>query len=315
MIESKIHNIETPIVLAFTPNYLVPAATTILSILETSPENSSFNIICLMAKPLSSDMKVQLELIDKRRLRFTFINLENKELDIYVDQRYTIAASYRLLLPELLPSYDKVLYIDCDVIVRNNLSSLYHKTNIENYYLAGVIEPTLSFQREYIESLGIENGEYINSGLLLLNLKKLREGNMVSKFLEASKKEGLQFPDQDVINILCKGQILSLHPIYNSIRTFFLPQYKSDFLKRYTDEDWMLVQSIGNIHYTGGKPWDNVTVKLVEWWEVYTRLPNAIKANFNINRKIYCYYKLNQNTIIRNSIDFIKNLYRKFKSS
>src|SRR5690606_9686017 len=143
------HRFETPIVLAFTPNYLVPAATTILSILETSPENSRFQIICLMAKPLSLEMKAQLELININRLIFTFINLENKELDIYIDQRYTIAASYRLLLPDLLPDYDKVLYIDCDVIVRNDLSTLFSITNIENYYLAGVFEPTLSFQRDY----------------------------------------------------------------------------------------------------------------------------------------------------------------------
>ena len=54
-----------------------------------------------------------------------------------------------------------------------------------------------------------------------MNLAQLRQDNMVPRFLEAAKAEGLQFPDQDVLNQLCKDRILGLPPYYNSIRTFF----------------------------------------------------------------------------------------------
>ncbi len=303
----------TPVVLALSPNYLIPAATCILSILQHSDDSDTFHVICLLTDSLSDKDRCELTNIDNKRLVFSFVNLKGRLEGIYINERYTIAASYRLLLPDLLPEYNKVLYVDCDVIVRNNLAELYRETDLSNNYLAGVFEATLDFQIPHMQTIGCEAGQYINSGFLIMNLELLRKDNMVTKFLEASKEEGLEFPDQDVLNQLCKGRILGLPPYYNSIRTFFLPQYKERFLKYYTEGDWNAVQHRGNIHYTGAKPWEAFTIKFAEWWKYYEMLPDNLKMEWQPNKKMYRLYQIYKSPFGRYLIDGALGMYRKVK--
>lgn len=301
------------LVLAFTPNYLVPAATCLLSILEHSSKTETFHVICLLTEALSEKKAQQLAALDSKRLSFTFLDLSGKLDNIYVDERYTVAASYRLLLPELLADYQKVIYIDCDVIVRNDLAKLYREIDLADYYIAGVFEATLEFQELYIMSIGCVPGQYINSGFLVMNLKQLRDDNMVPKFLKAAQKEGLQFPDQDVINQLCQGRILGLPPYYNAIRTYFLPQYKRDFLKYYTEGDWEAVQQHGTVHYTGGKPWNSFTVMFKLWWSYFEKLPRDMKHDYPVDKKIYRLYKMYSSSIGSFVIDSVMKMFRKLK--
>ena len=273
---SKINSI--PLVLAFTPNYFIPAAVCLHSILKHSSEKDLFHVYVLLSEELPEDMKQELGKMDEKRMTFSFINLEGQLSDIYIDPKYTIAASYRLLLPELLPQCDKVIYIDCDVVVRNNLAELYRSTDLGDNYLAAVFEATLDFQVEYLKKIGCEPGKYFNSGFLMMNLALLRSDKMSGKFIEAAKEEGLQFPDQDVLNKLCENRVLGLPPYYNSIRTFYLPQYKEAFLKYYTESDWRAIQEHGTIHYTGTKPWNTFAVQFDVWWRYYKQLPASLKA-------------------------------------
>ena len=82
------------------------------------------HIICLLSEELPDRLKQKIQLIGGERAQYSFINLQGRLQNIYIDAKYTEAASYRLLLPDLLPEYDKVMYIDCDIIVRNNLVKL-----------------------------------------------------------------------------------------------------------------------------------------------------------------------------------------------
>jgi len=304
---------EIPLVISFTENYFIPACVCLSSILKHTSGNECFHVVCLSNEDLPNYIKIEMKKLSLKRLRFTFLNLSGVLSDVYIDERYTEAASYRLLLPDLLTQYDKVLYIDCDVVVRNDLAKLYREVDVSNYYLAGVFEATLDFQKEYLVQLGVQPGHYINSGFLLINLEELRKDDMVSKFLEASKVSYLQFPDQDVINVLCQNKILGLSPVYNSIRTFFLPQYKNDFLSHYSLNDWKDVQKYGTIHYTGAKPWDAYTVKFDVWWENFFELPGSIKKHSRISKKVFLLYYLYLLLAKLKLVDFITNTYRGFK--
>lgn len=310
-IENKLSDI--PVVIAFTPNYFVPAATCLRSILDHSDAANAFHVICLLTEALPEDMKAAMEQLDSNRLHISYINLQGRLEDIYVDERYTVAASYRLLLPGLLPEYEKVIYVDCDMVVRNDLTDLYRKTDITNYYLAAVFEASLDSQLDYLLHLGVKPGNYINSGFLLMNLQKLREDGMVKKLLQAAKTPDLQFPDQDVLNQLCQGKILGLPPYYNSIRTFYLPQYKKDFLRYYIEADWQAVQQHGTIHYTGGKPWDTFTVQFDVWWQYYERLPEAIKKQWKRNDRMWHLYRAYRNGLGKLLIDTARAIYRRSK--
>ncbi|TDS13789.1 lipopolysaccharide biosynthesis glycosyltransferase [Sphingobacterium paludis] len=308
------NQIEVPIVLAFTPNYFVPVATCITSVLQYAGETSKFHFICLLTEALPTAMQELLKDLGAARARFTFMDLTGAvSEEIYVDPKYTIAASYRLLLPSLLPEYDKILYIDCDMIFQNDLSILYHRMDLQDNYMAGVFEATLEVQQAHMQAIGCAPGSYINSGLLLMNLKQLRADDMVSQFLEAAKVEGLAFPDQDVINQLCKGRIVGLPPFWNSIRTFLLPQYKTSFLKFYTEQDWRTVQRRGNVHYTGPKPWNTFTVAFDLWWSYYNRLPVAIKKLITIDPKLVLIATVYRNSLGKFGVKLVQTVYRRLK--
>lgn len=302
-----------PLVVAFTPNYFVPAVTCLYSIFLNMRLDERFHVICLLSEELPARMKQKILLIGEGRASYSFVNLKGRLQDIYVDSKYTEAASYRLLLPDILPECDKVIYIDCDVVVRNNLAELYRSIDLGNNYLAAVFEAPLDFQTERFRSIGCNPMEYINSGFLIMNLELMRRDRMVEKFLEASRADYLEFPDQDVLNQLCKDRISGLPPYYNSIRTFYLPQYKKFFLQKYTEQDWKDIHEHGTVHYTGAKPWNHFTIEFKLWWQYYEQIPREMKDEWRVNWKMYLLYKFNKSAFGTLLIDGVQALYRKLK--
>ena len=225
---------------------------------------------------------------------------------LYIDPRYTEAASLRLLLPELLPELDRILYLDCDIIVRQDLARLWEETDLGDNYLGAVYEAAIEGQAERFRALGCDPAKYFNSGFLLLNLKQMREENVSEKLLEACRVPYLEFPDQDALNQVCQGRVLPLSPLYNSIRTFFIPKYKPDFVRQYGEELWQRVQREATIHYTGGKPWDLFTVQFGAWWRVYDTLPGSIRAEWKPGKmeRFWKFYR----TPLGRIVDLIRGL-------
>ena len=148
-----------PLVVAFTPNYFVPAATCLYSIFENMQMEVRLHIICLLSEELPERLKQKIQQIGGECACYSFVNLKGRLQDIYVDTKYTEAASYRLLLPDLLPEYEKVMYIDCDVIVRNDLARLYYSTELGTHYLAAVFEAPADFQIEHLKAIGCAPSE------------------------------------------------------------------------------------------------------------------------------------------------------------
>ena len=269
-----------PIAIAFTPNYFVQAATLLRSVLDASPQGR-FHVVCLLSEEIPERMKEKLQRLGGNRLSLEFILLKGRLEGVYIDPRYTEAASLRLLLPELLPEQDRILYLDCDIIVRQDLAKLWEKVNLEDHYLAAVYEAAIEGQAERFRALGCDPARYFNSGFLLMNLARMREEKVTEKLLEACRVPYLEFPDQDALNQVCQGRVLPLSPLYNSIRTFFIPKYKADFVRQYSEPLWEQVQREATIHYTGGKPWDLFTVQFDAWWRKYDTLPAEIREEWN----------------------------------
>ena len=301
-----------PLVIAFTPDYFVPAATMLRSLLDSS--EGKFRVICLVTEKIPQRMQDKLERLGGGRLVFEYMELGGRLKDIYTDPRYSEAASFRLLLPELLPDLAKVAYIDCDVIVRKDIARLYEDTDLGNNYLAAVYEAPIEQQAETREAIGCDPRQYFNSGFLLMNLAKMRDENVSVRLLDACRVDYLEFPDQDALNQVCKGRVLPLNPLFNGIRTFFLPQYKSDFVAQYPEGGlWDEVQTSANIHYTGGKPWNLFSVKFGEWWRCYDSLPDEIKKEWTPNRKMYALSRLYAAGLGRWLIEPALSLYRKLR--
>ena len=295
----------TALAIAFTPNYFVQAATTLRSVLNASPDGM-FRVVCMLTEEIPQRMKDELNRLGAGRLELEYILLKGRLKDVYIDPRYTEAASLRLLLPELLPELDRILYLDCDIVVRQDLAKLWEETQLGDNYLAAVYEAAIEGQAERFRALGCDPARYFNSGFLLMNLARMREEKVSEKLLEACRVPYLEFPDQDALNQVCQGHVLPLSPLYNSIRTFFIPKYKPDFVRQYGEGLWEQIQKEATIHYTGGKPWDLFTVQFAAWWRVYDSLPAEIKAEWTPGRmaRFWKFYR----TPLGRVLDAVRNL-------
>lgn len=300
----------TPLAIAFTPNYFVPAAVMLRSLLDSS--TGAFELICLVTEEIPLPMQEKLLAMGEGRLSFRYIPLAGRLQGVYTDPRYTEAASFRLLLPEILPEYDSIAYIDCDVIVRQDIGKLFCETDLGDNYLGVVFEAPIEDQAVRFRALGCDPRCYFNSGFLLMNLKQMRAESVSEKLLEACRVPYLEFPDQDALNQVCQGRVLPLSPIHNGIRTFFLPQYRPDFEQEYPQPGlWEEVQRSATIHYTGGKPWNLFTVQFGAWWKVYDSLPAEIKAEWKPGKmsRVWRLYRTPAGRII----DAARSLKRKLK--
>lgn len=283
------------------------------SVLDSSPKDARYEVICLVSEDIPQRQQDKLVSLAGGRMVFRYVNLSGSMADAYVDPRYSEAASYRLLLPEILPDYDTVIYIDCDVVVRNDLSALYRGIKLDGFLLAAVFETPIEGQAERWTSIGCNPEAYFNSGFLVMNLRQMRAESTSAKFMAELRTDWLEFPDQDVLNKVCQGRVFPLPPVYNSIRTFFLPQYKSSFLSVYPEEDWLAVQEHGTIHYTGGKPWNIFSVRFADWWRVYDSLPGYVRDEWTPQPGIVRLWKLYRLRPVTWAVDTALSIYRRIK--
>ena len=122
----------------------------------------------------------------------------------------------------MFPKYDKCIYIDADTVIPGDISRLYNE-DLGNNYLGCIVDKSTidnEILASYFEEVvGIPRDKYINSGVLLMNSKKLRELKIDEKFLDLYIKYGFDViaPDQDYINSMCYGHIKYLSDIYDAM--------------------------------------------------------------------------------------------------
>ena len=299
-----------PIAIALTANYALPAAVMLKSVLDASIDR--FMVYCLVPEALPPDVVEGWKSMAGGHMDVRCLVMSDALKECYIDPRYTEAASFRLLLPELLPEVDKILYLDCDILVRQDMGRFYRETDLGDNYLAAVYEAPIPGQAARIEKLGLSAESYFNSGMLLMNLSVMRQEKVAEKLLDACKVDYLEFPDQDALNQVCEGRVLPVSPLYNGIRTFFLPQYRHEFERQYPEVSWKELQGAANIHYTGEKPWRGYTVKFGEWWRVYYALPASMRQWFACPSKIRTLSVLYKSRIIEGLLEGARNLRRLF---
>lgn len=134
-----------------------------------------------------------------------------------IDTRgFDVSALSRFFMAEMIPAHEeRILYLDCDTIVKDSLAPLW-ELPLEGYALAAAMEPTVGMNIKGQIDLTKEDA-YYNSGVLLINLAYWRQENVQTKLIDFYReKEGKLFAcDQDTINGALRGQIKPLDPRYN----------------------------------------------------------------------------------------------------
>ncbi len=156
----------------------------------------------------------------------------------------TVETYYRLIMPEILKDVRKVLYLDADILVVGDISSIFTVLKKDSL-AAGVPDIYLDSDNEYKEVIGLGREEaYINAGVMLYNLELMREENTSHALLESAKKLEHKYQDQDALNDVMKGRVVALDRQFNY-------QVKDVQYAQIPDEPQLI------LHYSGSKkPWN-----------------------------------------------------------
>lgn len=249
--------------------------TAIASILLSADESDSlfFHVISL---GLSEQSKERIERLKKlRRFSWRCLDCDPAEIVEYSSRFKVSAGFYKFRIPKLLPFLDKVLYLDSDILVLKKL------TNLWDFPLEG---RSIGAARDFIDytkkadkvsarelsGIGFDLGNsYFNSGVMLMNLEKLRIIDLEAAFLEqyGQKKSVLRYLDQDVFNYLFQQDTTIIPQCWNFQTTFaFLPD-KEELKKEGS--------GIAIVHYTTRyKPWHEETVCIFK--EEYRQLAHMV---------------------------------------
>ena len=253
------------IVLASDNNYAPFVSVAIVSLLRTNPDVEALHMH-LLANGVSEDtlQKIQ-EIPGRERLHMHTYDISNLREMLQVDVPDTIAMSAyaRLFMADILPDdIDKVLYLDCDVVAVASLKELW-QTDMEEMWVAGVLD--VLYSDEPKTAVGMQADEpYLNSGILLINLKAWREEGMTQRFLDflLSHNGNVYHHDQGIINGVCRGKKIVVHPRYNMTSSLF--SHPCSYVQRhitpfYTEQEMHEGRAEpALVHFTEGfynRPW------------------------------------------------------------
>ncbi len=283
------------VVFCFDNRIVNQAKVAILSLVqEMEKDNLALHVHCLcsngaevcqhdlerLLKKYSPDSKLTVRTID-----------DNPYMNSYEVREITTATYLRLILPSLLPDTDKIIYFDVDLLFLDSIRDIWEQ-DISDYYVLGVkgsVNTAESWgrnsKRDYWHLLEGQKGKYVNAGVLVMNLAKMREDSIQEKWLSMAD-EKFYYQDQDIINISCKDKIGYIPPKYN----FQACVSKEDY-KKYVSEGIFTEEELYEsfeapviIHYSGEKPWNNCYTNLANLWWDYVENNNDLKVLFNYSK-------------------------------
>ncbi|MCH5232250.1 MAG: glycosyltransferase family 8 protein [Muribaculaceae bacterium] len=279
-----------PIVFATDHNFVVPTTVAIMSLLKNS-ENCGYEIFIIVSDNVTDNDKriLEAQVCPQNKVSshsITFLNAGEEFKEAYETRGVSNACYYRLMIPWLLPQFDKVIYSDSDVVFKGSLNDIFNH-DLKGSLVAGVTGKIWSkpLLKRYLNRRGLSEKEYINSGFLLINSSLQRELNLKDEYLRHSGKKYV-YQDQDIINIVCKGKIAHLPGEYN-----VKPKQTQS----------LYPGSVKILHFIGQKPWESHSPGSGEWWEYY-------KGSAAFNQDFYNQHKRHGNSLKKLEILFKRKI-------
>jgi lipopolysaccharide biosynthesis glycosyltransferase len=200
-------------------NYSQPLGVALYSLLHNFYSNTHTLKINILDGGISEINKKKIKDIgEKFRTDIHFINTQNIDTSKYPDAgRYTTSAYYKLSIPEIVgKNINKVIYLDCDILVVGNIVELYEK-EISKYLLGAVKDKNWKSIYQKDEPYYKDIKKYFNSGVLLINVENWKKENVAKKIASFLDKnyEKLNTADQDIFNYVCNNQWFELEEKWN----------------------------------------------------------------------------------------------------
>jgi lipopolysaccharide biosynthesis glycosyltransferase len=216
------HN-EIPIFFSTDDNYIPYLDVAVSSLIANASKDYNYRIIVLNTGLNSKNVdKVKLNERDGFSIDFIDISkhLENIKSHFKNVYHFSIVTYYRLFIASLFPQYEKILYLDCDLVVLGDVSELYNTPLGDNILAAApeqYVQNTAEFRKYADIALGINPDDYVNAGVLVINLEAFRKNKIEEKFVQLITEYDFDLldPDQAYLNYLCKDKIYMLQNGWN----------------------------------------------------------------------------------------------------
>ena len=221
-------NREIPIFFTIDDSYAPFLAVALNSAIKNSDLQRDYKAIVLY-QDLGADNISRLQSLQTENFKIELmpIRANMEALDDRMSNRlrcdyFTLTIYFRLFIPSMFPQYDKGIYIDSDVVLTDDIAKLFDIDIGENYIGAcndlsiADIPPLVAYTEK---AVGVNAKEYINSGVLLMNLKKMRDDDLEGHFLSLLNKYHFDSiaPDQDYLNAMCNGKIYYLEEKWDTM--------------------------------------------------------------------------------------------------
>lgn len=299
-------------ILCATDDHYAPYCGIMLTSLFESNKEYRFNVFVFVNKDLSKTNNTKFnQLKSKYGNNINLMSIDDTIVESFPINlnHITIPTYYRLLAAELLPEeIDKVIYLDCDIIVVGDIKPLW-EVNLEGRALAAIsdcpsISDGLCKRLGYSESYG-----YFNAGVLTLNLQYWRDNNLSKKLLDFSLSHAANmcYMDQDALNSILHDKWIPFPDRFN----FQVSRFWKTRWKAFSEEYRRLLPAECNdvriVHFVGGgKPWNwrayggpfftlwNKYRKKSLWKKDYSFRPYFKYAKHFIKRRLFLDYYVRQ---------------------
>lgn len=277
-------NNSIPVVLT-SSDYFVPyAAATLMSIVKNSAQNRNYDVVFLYTD-ISEKSKALLQKTihgyPNFSIQFVCVSPFLRSYNFTANNHITIETFYRLFVQRIFKNYEKVLYLDCDLIVKEDIARLYDIDIGENLIGATLDADWLSQYNGAIPAvkpyckkvLKLKNPyTYFQAGVLLFNIKEMNRIFELDELASYACTEKFMYLDQDVLNSKCQGRVCILDLKWNVMTSCGGQRKKNietfaprDIAQQYAEAR----KKPSIIHYAGYlKPWDDPTEDFAgEFWE------------------------------------------------
>ncbi|MCL2080362.1 MAG: glycosyltransferase family 8 protein [Oscillospiraceae bacterium] len=211
------------ILYAFDDKYAELAGVSLVSLFENNKDAEELNVyaVCGGVSEINKQRLVKIQNDYSRKIMFADApdveKIVGRQIEIEHKQ-WSLAAFNRLFISSILPQdMKKIIYLDCDTIIRGSLAKLW-AINQDNNIVSGVRGINTIWQNLFNKRIFLKRNDiYISSGVMLINLDLWRHYNVEEKFIKFIKLMDGKIPsvDQGVINSVLKGYIGALDPEYN----------------------------------------------------------------------------------------------------
>lgn len=270
-------------------NYFAPyLGVTLKSILNKCDKNYNYDFVVFTKDMDDFNKKMLSNICNNKNVSLRFVNLANifDKMKLYTPGHVTIETYFRLVIPEYMKNYKKILFLDSDLLVKDDIKALY-EYDLANYALAACEECLMSAllgihgdsAKKYMtEKLHLKNvDKYFQAGVMILNIEQFNINNYCEKLLNMVNSYDYNIVDQDAMNELLNDKILWLPnewnypPLQKHMKEFKYIENMSKYIRR----KYLSVKSPKILHFADrGKPWFDPTEDFAQdWWEVARTTP------------------------------------------